>query len=382
MSWNFHVRHYADEARQARDPKYEPGAAACSIRAPPTLGGCTAHNAMIFMLPHESDWDHIAQLTGDRSWRAVAHAPLCAAPGGLPPPAAVARAAPRRHRPDRPRLERLAAHREVDPAGGAGRRRPGAAWCAAPRAAFARGLPTPLASALRWLRGAGDPNSRPWRPRQLRGPLLHAAVDRTATAAPARASALLRRRGARIPSGCTSSSTRWPPACCSTTTARRCGVEYLKGERLYRAHARAERARRASRAQVRARREVILCGGAFNTPQLLMLSGIGPAAQLRAHGIAVRVDLPGVGRNLQDRYEVALTHRMRRALAGAGRRALRARRPAVAALARRARRHVRARTARRSRVVRRSDRGAARARPLLHGAAGALRGLLPGLLGD
>jgi len=45
---------------------------------------------------------------------------------------------------------------------------------------------------------------------------------------------------------------------------------------------------------------------------LLMLSGIGAAAQLRAHGIAVRVDLPGVGSNLQDRYEVALTHRMRR----------------------------------------------------------------------
>ncbi len=71
---------------------------------------------------------------------------------------------------------------------------------------------------------------------------------------------------------------------------------------------------------MRARREVVLCGGAFNTPQLLMLSGIGEAAHLRAHGIAPRVDLPGVGRNLQDRYEVALTHRMRRpwkVLAGA-----------------------------------------------------------------
>jgi choline dehydrogenase len=42
-----------------------------------------------------------------------------------------------------------------------------------------------------------------------------------------------------------------------------------------------------------------------------MLSGIGPAQALRAHGIAVRADVPGVGRNLQDRYEVAVTHRMR-----------------------------------------------------------------------
>ncbi|MEO6741345.1 MAG: GMC family oxidoreductase, partial [Chthoniobacteraceae bacterium] len=52
--------------------------------------------------------------------------------------------------------------------------------------------------------------------------------------------------------------------------------------------------------------EVILCGGAFNTPQLLMLSGIGPADQLAAHGIVPKAVLPGVGRNLQDRYEVTV----------------------------------------------------------------------------
>ncbi|HWP90426.1 MAG TPA: GMC oxidoreductase, partial [Burkholderiales bacterium] len=89
------------------------------------------------------------------------------------------------------------------------------------------------------------------------------------------------------------------------------GVEYLKGEHLYRAHAQPN-ARAGEVRQVHARREVILSGGAFNTPQLLMLSGIGPAQELQRHGIPVRVDLPGVGRNLQDRYEVAVTHRMRR----------------------------------------------------------------------
>lgn len=56
----------------------------------------------------------------------------------------------------------------------------------------------------------------------------------------------------------------------------------------------------------RARREVILCGGAINTPQLLMLSGIGPAAHLAEHGIAVRVDAPGVGENLQDHLVAGL----------------------------------------------------------------------------
>ncbi|MGQ0430141.1 MAG: choline dehydrogenase [Gammaproteobacteria bacterium] len=54
---------------------------------------------------------------------------------------------------------------------------------------------------------------------------------------------------------------------------------------------------------VRARREVILSAGAINTPQLLKLSGIGPAAELREHGIAVVRDLPGVGENLQDHLE-------------------------------------------------------------------------------
>jgi choline dehydrogenase len=52
-----------------------------------------------------------------------------------------------------------------------------------------------------------------------------------------------------------------------------------------------------------ARREVILAGGPVNSPQLLMLSGIGPAAELMQHGIAVRHDLPGVGENLQDHLE-------------------------------------------------------------------------------
>jgi choline dehydrogenase len=53
-----------------------------------------------------------------------------------------------------------------------------------------------------------------------------------------------------------------------------------------------------------AAREVILCGGAINSPQLLMLSGIGPATHLRQHGIDVLVDSPGVGGNLQDHLDI------------------------------------------------------------------------------
>lgn len=72
------------------------------------------------------------------------------------------------------------------------------------------------------------------------------------------------------------------------------GVEYLCRGRETRTHAAGE---------------VILSGGVFNSPQLLMLSGIGPADDLRRHGIEPRVDLPGVGRNLQDHIGVIVSAR-------------------------------------------------------------------------
>lgn len=58
-----------------------------------------------------------------------------------------------------------------------------------------------------------------------------------------------------------------------------------------------------------AAREVILSGGAINSPQLLMLSGIGPADELRRHGIDVLADLPGVGANLHDHLDICTLHR-------------------------------------------------------------------------
>src|SRR6185503_616222 len=58
-----------------------------------------------------------------------------------------------------------------------------------------------------------------------------------------------------------------------------------------------------------ARREVILSAGAINSPQLLMLSGVGCAADLAKHGIPVIADLPGVGRNLQDHLAAHVKYR-------------------------------------------------------------------------
>jgi choline dehydrogenase-like flavoprotein len=74
-----------------------------------------------------------------------------------------------------------------------------------------------------------------------------------------------------------------------TEGRRAVGVEYLQG---------------GQPKQLRASREVLVCGGALMSPQLLLLSGIGAAAQLQAHGIAVVHDLPGVGRNLHDHVDV------------------------------------------------------------------------------
>jgi choline dehydrogenase len=61
--------------------------------------------------------------------------------------------------------------------------------------------------------------------------------------------------------------------------------------------------RRGQEVVVRARREVVLAAGAINSPKLLKLSGVGPADELRAHGIGVIADRPGVGENLQDHLE-------------------------------------------------------------------------------
>ncbi len=67
---------------------------------------------------------------------------------------------------------------------------------------------------------------------------------------------------------------------------------------------------RGATRQARARREVIVTAGSIKTPQLLMLSGIGPGAQLAEHGISVLMDRPGIGANLQDHLQMLLTYRL------------------------------------------------------------------------
>ncbi|RYC65055.1 hypothetical protein CHU98_g1153 [Xylaria longipes] len=84
------------------------------------------------------------------------------------------------------------------------------------------------------------------------------------------------------------------------------GVEYLFGESLYRADPRANNTDGGKPGSVRATKEVIVAGGAYNSPQILKLSGVGPKEELQKFNIPVVVDLPGVGTNLQDRLEVSV----------------------------------------------------------------------------
>ncbi|KAH6620086.1 hypothetical protein C7974DRAFT_458005 [Boeremia exigua] len=85
---------------------------------------------------------------------------------------------------------------------------------------------------------------------------------------------------------------------------RAIGIEYLEGKSIYQGDLRYNASNKATTRKVYAKKEVILSGGTFNTPQLLLLSGIGPAADLKALNIPVVVDLPGVGRNMQDHNEI------------------------------------------------------------------------------
>lgn len=94
----------------------------------------------------------------------------------------------------------------------------------------------------------------------------------------------------------------------SAAKPRATGIDYLYGESLYRADPRASATGDAGApGSVTATREVVVAGGTFNTPQILKLSGVGPAAELAALSIPVIKDLPGVGTNLQDRYEVGVS---------------------------------------------------------------------------
>lgn len=314
MRWDFFVRHYADAERQRRDAKCGP--AGIYYPRAGTLGGCTAHNAMIFVAPHDSDWNGIADLTGDRSWRASEMQQYFRAVENC------------RYRP----FWRLLDGIGINPTGHGW-----TGWLdvehALPREVVAdddlvrlvlrsAGAATltaahPLRALRHLLLGLADPNDRRWGRRPFEGVCFTPLSTQQHSRRGARERVL--EVAARYPERLRVEQHALATRVLLDVRGRATGVEYLSGERLYRADPHPTTKSGAPR-RVSARREVIVAGGAFNSPQLLMLSGIGPADVLRNHGISVRIDLPGVGRNLQDRYEIGVVSRMSRpwaSLAGA-----------------------------------------------------------------
>jgi choline dehydrogenase-like flavoprotein len=318
LSWQFFVRHYQSNNLQQKDKQCyvathggQPVDGVLYPRAG-ALGGCTAHNAMITVYPHNDDWRFIETLTGDSSWspenmrRYFERMENC------------------HHRPGWRLLEWLTG---INPT-----RHGFRGWLstekAIPKAAIkSRSLKsfiietvaaelkdedhdvrTPLLERLLWiLFGKGDPND--WR--LVRQDSTGLRYTPLATSNHARVGSRERVLDvqAKHPGKLVVELDALATKVLFDNENRATGVEYLKGARLYRAHTSPSTAQGEKRC-VYVSREVILAGGAYNTPQLLMLSGIGPRAELVKYGIQVRVDLPGVGSNLQDRYEVGVVNRM------------------------------------------------------------------------
>jgi choline dehydrogenase-like flavoprotein len=307
LRWDFFVRHYADQAMQEKDEKFVYPENGILYPRTGALGGCTAHNAMITVYPHNADWDNIALITGDNSWNAdnmrgyFERFENC------------------QYRP----IDRLLAKFGFNPSrhGYNGWFRTEAALpleaLAKDKAlilsviesalAAAEALPN-LISRIKWFfTGLGDPND--WRLVKKNATGLHYPPLATNNGRRHSTRERLLEVQAAHPDCLTIELDALVTKVILDENNRAIGVEYLKGARLYKAHAEPSRIP-GETTQVFASAEVILAGGAFNTPQLLMLSGIGPKEELTKHGIKVLHDLPGVGANLQDRYEVGVVNRM------------------------------------------------------------------------
>ncbi|KAI0139326.1 GMC oxidoreductase [Xylariaceae sp. FL1272] len=302
MRWDFFVKNYSDETQAAKNSKLvwetPSGAQYIGLNPPEgstqkgiwypragTLGGCASHNALATVLPHDSDWQYIVDTTKDKSW------------------------APEKMRKYYERIERC--HYLPQDTRGHG---------------FNGWLETdivdpvivtsnePIVSAaieVADINAVGGQN--------IDGVYNFAlSMSRDARRSGPR-NYLVATSNARNPDGTKKYPLHIKTRCFATKLLfaphykgrkpRVVGVEFLEGESLYKADPRYDARRVGVRKRVLASREVVVAGGAFNTPQLLMLSGIGPREELDKFEIPVIVDLPGVGSSLQDNYELSVVGR-------------------------------------------------------------------------
>jgi choline dehydrogenase len=349
MAWNFYVKHYSDDGRAKKDSKFTwrkpdgsivtneqlkgaaPGAdwQPLGILYPRcgTLGGCTAHNALVTVYPHESDWDGIANMLAssddqdDRAsadqWRAgtmrkyyqileraeyLADGNLSSQGHGLKGWLGVNRTNTSAAGFDTKLISIIS----------------GAAFAAG------HGLISDLTQLFGLMKrdlnqnGAARDNvegifSIPLA-MSRKGKVDDSVSDHTPMKRNGTREFLLATKAAGYPltimTGCFATRIIFEDDAGPDGKLKAKGVEFVQQKQAYKADPRAPKDGRidGEKNLALASREVIISAGAYNTPQLLKLSGVGPREELESPniGIKVRIPLNGVGTNLQDRYEIGI----------------------------------------------------------------------------
>lgn len=310
--WEYYVRHYSDDAQQKRDTKaqYDANGNLLGVWYPraATVGGSIVHNFLFAVTPYESDWDYIAQLTGDQTWRAFNM---------------------------RKYLQRLEAN-QYSPTMQTGSGHGFNGWLGTvifdptfflkndplvTRNLLAAALMFPQpgeAALMAALNGDNqallnlltrDLNSGDAGRDSAEGlfsPTLHIRNGQRVTPREYIAATIEQGYPLTLKTGALVTKVLFS-GMKNEDGPRARGVEYIDQPHVYQADTMAKAVdANTKRVQVRAKREIIISAGTFNTPQILKLSGIGPKAELTKFNIPVVVDLPGVGTNMQDRYEVGV----------------------------------------------------------------------------
>jgi len=331
MRWDYFVKHFDDEPEMKKDSKltYELADGSRYTGANPpsdakplgilyprvgSLGGCSSHNALVTIYPYQSDWKHIQTITGDASW----------APDNM-----------------RKYFERLEKSRYL-PSSMVGHGFNGwletsltqltlvaqdlkiASLALAAASAMGNNLigtmiatVTSLSKILLLDINTSDPGRDSqeglWQvPIAVKIPEYKRAgpVDFLNQVINAKNDDGSRKYHLDVQLNTLVTSVKFDTGANGKPKAT--GVNFMTGRSLYGADPRRQSGKVTGKGKpgfVTATREVILSAGAFSTPQILKLSGIGPADELRKFGINVVKELPGVGTNLQDRYEVPVISR-------------------------------------------------------------------------
>ncbi|KAK6088561.1 alcohol dehydrogenase [Seiridium cupressi] len=322
MRWDYYVNHYSDLETQAKDSKMTyrlssgelysglsppTGAEPLGILYPRagTLGGCGSHNALITIYPHASDWTYIQSITGDDSW----------SPGNM-----------------RKYFQRLE-NAEYLPNGVVGHGFSG--WLTTTvtylgfalqdlkllsiivSAAIALGedlggvILTTIEGLLQVLAldinadfsGRDEQEGLYQVPIAVNQGVRNGPREFVLDTANAKLSNGERKYQLNVQLNTLVTKIRFDM---TGASPKAIGVDYVQGQSLHRADPRSGNTGPGTSGSVNATAEVILSAGTFESPKLLKLSGIGPTDELESFNIPVVVDLPGVGTNMQDRYETSV----------------------------------------------------------------------------